>query len=87
MPYVKRDGTGNIVGIFSNPNDKATEFVENPVLYKSGDDIFEEARRAEYEKEGVTIDKMIVALWENDQGAITALESKRQAVKLRVPKS
>jgi len=86
MPYVKRDDLGNIVGILSHPNDEANELVEDAVLYKSPADIFDDARRQEYEKEGVTIDKMIVALWENDQVAINALEAKRQAVKLRVPK-
>ena len=86
MPYVKRDESGNIVGIFSNTNANATEFVEDAILYKSPADIFEEARREEYEKEGVTIEAMVVALWEGDQAIINAMEAKRQAVKVRIPK-
>ncbi len=86
MPYVKRDSSNNIVGIFNNPNDKATEYVEDAVIYKSVTDIFEEARREEYEKEGVTIKAMVVALWENDQTVIAEMEAKRQVVKARIPK-
>jgi len=86
MAYVKRDENGNIVGIFSHSNDSSTEYVENPVLYKSATDIFEEMRREEYIKDGVTIESMVIALWEGDQVIIDAMEAKRQAVKLRVPK-
>lgn len=49
-------------------------------------EVFNETRRIEYEKEGITIDDMIVALWEGDQDTINAMEAKRQAVKVRVPK-
>ena len=86
MPYVKRDTSNNIVGIFNHPNDDATEFVEDAVIYKSASDMVDEARREEYEKEGVTIEKMVVALWEGNQDTINAMEAKRQVVKLRVPK-
>ena len=86
MSYVKRDNDGNIVGIFSHPNDEATELVKDAVLYKSAVDIFEETRRKEYEKEGVTMEAMVVALWEGDQSTINAMEAKRQSVKLRIPK-
>jgi len=51
------------------------------------DSDFEDARKSEYEKEGVSIEAMIVAMWENDPQTIAALEAKRQAVKLRVPKN
>jgi len=44
------------------------------------------ARQKEYIKEGITIEAMIVALWEGDQSVINAMEDKRQAVKTRVPK-
>ena len=47
-------------------------------------------RQNAYEKEGVSIDAMIVALWEktveNRADIATALEVKRQAVKTRFPK-
>ncbi len=47
-------------------------------------------RQVAYEKEGVSIDAMIVALWEKqveDRADVaTALEVKRQAVKKRFPK-
>jgi hypothetical protein len=33
MSYVQRDVSGNIIGIYENPQPYATEFVANPVLY------------------------------------------------------
>lgn len=33
MAYVQRDSSGNIIGIYANAQDHATEWVDNPVLY------------------------------------------------------
>tara|TARA_X000001382_G_C3126667_1_gene164942 strand:- start:134 stop:631 length:498 start_codon:yes stop_codon:yes gene_type:complete len=53
-------------------------------------DNFGKYRQVAYEKEGVSIDAMIVALWEKEvedrKDVADALEVKRQAVKKRFPK-
>ncbi len=86
MPYVKRDKNNNIVGIFSNPTDDAYEFAESATLYKSESELFKEKRRKEYSKSGVTIDAIIIAMWEGDHSVIDEIESKRQAVKEKYQK-
>jgi len=62
-----------IEGVWTQTDDRKTQ-------------VFNETRRTEYEKEGITTDAMIVALWEGDQDTINAMEAKRQAVKARIPK-
>ena len=87
MSYVQRDEDGLIVGVYSRLQlGLAEEFVENATLHKSTADIVDERRREEYEKEGVTMEAMVIALWEGDPATIIAMEAKRQAVKARVPK-
>jgi len=71
--YIVSDGAGLPVSVSPAP--------------LTADEIFENQRREEYSKEGVTIAAMVVALWENDPVVIAEIETKRQAVKLRVPKS
>ncbi len=54
MPYVKRDSSNNIVGIFNNPNDKATEYVE-VLLYIKASPIFSRKRAAKNTKKKVLL--------------------------------
>lgn len=51
----------------------------------------EDLRREEYEKEGITPQMMIIALWElaveNRPQAVNELQAKRQAIKEKYPKN
>lgn len=77
MPYVKRDETGNIVSIFSSPNDKATEYAENPIIHSDTNiGILEKL---------VAIDmKSVRALREGDQDRIDALESEAEELRVQL---
>lgn len=95
------DPNGNYLGGFdgTQPPEGAVEILTPPEhgsdIYSNGawtqtaeqrTRIFNKTRREEYEKEGVTMEAMVIALWEGDQATINAMEAKRQAVKARIPK-
>lgn len=67
-----------------------TDLTPPPVVL-SPDEQVQRDRQAEYNKEGVTVDNMIVALWEkvieNRPESADALQAKRVAVKAKIPKA
>lgn len=47
---------------------------------------YADARREAYEREGLTLEALAIALIENDPAELAAIRAKRASVKARIPK-
>jgi len=83
MPYVNRDVSGNIVGIFNNPNNKAQEYVENPVIYKNKQNEYSEAIQRELDKKATLLgyDSIHTAVTYADESGVPKFQIEGQALR------